>query len=63
MLAPELCPHSSSAAAVLAARTAWITAEALINQTRLQAKAAIETAAAQAEIDTILAGLAWPQPE
>ena len=59
----------SRAADVLAVATivratadSWIATEAAINRTRVEAKAAVATAASREDLTAILAGLIWPQP-
>ncbi len=49
-------------AIVIQNRDIWKTAAAEIEATRAAAKAAINTAQTITEIETILSGLAWPQP-
>ncbi len=50
------------AQAVMARHTAWLAAAAVIKRVRLTAKRQIATATTQAQIDAILAGVAWPIP-
>lgn len=47
---------------VLAKRDQWLAVAALIERTRLLAKADIQAADTAAGIDTIISGLVWPQP-